>query len=201
MSDTEIYEQLTTLKIVPVVAIEKVEHAIGLADALTAGGLPVAEITFRTKAAADVMLLLQKERPDFLLGAGTVTSTDQAKAATFCGAKFAVAPGVNPAVIAEAQAHRLPFSPGVMTPSDIEAAVHAGITWLKYFPAEAAGGLRMLSALYGPYAHLGVKFMPTGGITLDNLNEYLAHPAVFAVGRNLDRNPAGYCRRKLDENH
>lgn len=182
MSNSDIYAYLTELKIIPVVAIESVDDAIPLADALIAGGLPVAEITFRTHAAPDVMRLLRNERPDLLLGAGTVTRTDQVKSAKLCGAQFAVAPGVNPTVIREAAMEDLPFSPGVMTPSDIENALACDVHILKFFPAEAAGGLKMLKSLAGPYEHLGVQFIPTGGITLDNAKDYLGHPRVIAAG-------------------
>ena len=177
-----VYERIAALRVVPVVAVESVESAIPFADALIAGGLPIAEITFRTAAAADVIRLLSKERPELLVGAGTVTTPEQARAAQACGAQFAVAPGFNPAVVKAAQAIGLPFSPGVMTPSDIEGAVAAGVTRLKFFPAGAAGGIPMLKSLAAPYAHLGVKFIPTGGISLTNLGDYLGESSVIAAG-------------------
>ena len=178
----EIYDRLGELKVIPVLAVEAEEAALPLADALIAGGLPVAEITFRTAAAAAVIRKLAVERPNLLVGAGTVTHPDQAKAAKECGATFAVAPGFNPQVVQTARLIDLPFTPGVMTPTDIEAALAAGAKVLKFFPAGAAGGLSMLKSLAAPYGHLGVRFVPTGGVNPQNAAEYLSHPAVLAVG-------------------
>jgi len=179
---SDICEELAKVKVIPVIAIDSVEDAIPLADALLEGGIPAAEITFRTAAAADVINLLSKERPQLFVGAGTVLTPENAKRAFDCGAKFAVAPGCNPAVIAAAQKIGLPFAPGVMTPSDIEVATSMGLTFLKFFPAGAAGGVQMLKNISAPYKHLGVKFMPTGGITLDNVLEYLAVHEIIAAG-------------------
>jgi 2-dehydro-3-deoxyphosphogluconate aldolase/(4S)-4-hydroxy-2-oxoglutarate aldolase len=170
------------LRVVPVLSVESVDAALPLADALIAGGLPVAEITFRTSAAAEVIRLLHRERPDVLVGAGTVTQPEQARAAKECGAAFAVAPGFNPKVVRAAQEIGLPFTPGVMTPTDVEAALDAGAKVLKFFPAGAAGGVKMLSSLSAPYAHLGVRFIPTGGVSLENVKDYLRERAVLAVG-------------------
>jgi 2-dehydro-3-deoxyphosphogluconate aldolase/(4S)-4-hydroxy-2-oxoglutarate aldolase len=182
MSEQSIYDRIGELRVVPVVAIERVADAVPLADALIEGGLPVAEITFRTAAAADVLRTLKEQRPQLLIGAGTVTNPDQAKAAKQCGAEFAVAPGLNLKVVKTAQEVGLPFAPGVMTPSDIEAALDAGVSVLKFFPAGAAGGVKMLKSLAAPYAHLGVRFIPTGGVSLDNVLDYLNEPAVLAAG-------------------
>jgi 2-dehydro-3-deoxyphosphogluconate aldolase/(4S)-4-hydroxy-2-oxoglutarate aldolase len=175
-------DSLYSCGVVPVVAIEDAAHALPLADALIAGGLPVAEITFRTQAGAAVIETLANERPDMLVGAGTVLSPEQAKRAKACGAQFAVAPGLNPDVVRAAFDEDLPFFPGVMTPSDVEAALSLGCRQLKFFPAGPAGGVKMLKALTAPYKHMGVKFMPTGGVTIDNLSEYLAVESVTAVG-------------------
>lgn len=182
MSEAQVYQRLAGLRVVPVVAIDSLEAALPLADALTAGGLPVAEITFRTEATAAVVRLLSAERPELLVGAGTITHPDQVRAARECGAAFAVAPGFNPKVVEAAQRAGLPFSPGVMTPTEVEAALDAGVHVLKFFPAGAAGGIKMLSSLSAPYAHLGVKFIPTGGITVGNVQEYLRETSVLAVG-------------------
>jgi 2-dehydro-3-deoxyphosphogluconate aldolase/(4S)-4-hydroxy-2-oxoglutarate aldolase len=182
MGEQSIYDRIGELRVVPVVAIERVEHAVPLADALIEGGLPVAEITFRTAAAAEVLRTLKQQRPQLLIGAGTVTNPAQAKAAKECGAEFAVAPGFNPKVVKTAQEVGLPFAPGIMTPSDIEAAVDAGVSVLKFFPAGAAGGAKMLKSLAAPYAHLGVRFIPTGGVSLDNVMDYLNESAVLAAG-------------------
>lgn len=173
---------IAALRLVPVIAIERTEWALPLADALLEGGLPLAEITFRTAAAADVIALLARERPQLLIGAGTILNPADAQRARDCGATFAVAPGTNPAVIAAAQAAGLPFFPGVVTPTDIEQALALGCKDLKFFPAEAAGGVSMLKALTPPYAHMGVRFIPTGGVNTGNLADYLGLPQVLAVG-------------------
>jgi 2-dehydro-3-deoxyphosphogluconate aldolase / (4S)-4-hydroxy-2-oxoglutarate aldolase len=177
-----VQETIAQYRVVPVLAVPSVEAGLPLADALVAGGLPVAEINFRTSAAAAVLARLHDQRPALLLGAGTVTDVAQVRQAKQCGAAFAVAPGFNPAVVKAAAAIGLPFFPGVMTPTEIEAALTAGVKTLKFFPASAAGGVKMLGSLAAPYAHLGVRFVPTGGVTLENMNEYLAEPSVLAVG-------------------
>ena len=173
---------LYTFGVVPVVAIEDAADALPLADALIAGGLPVAEITFRTAAGAEVISIISRERPEMLIGAGTVLTPEQAKRAKACGAQFAVAPGLNPDVVRAAFDQELDFFPGVMTPSDVECALSLGCRQLKFFPAGPAGGVPMLKALTAPYKHMGVKFMPTGGVTLENLADYLAVESVTAVG-------------------
>jgi 2-dehydro-3-deoxyphosphogluconate aldolase / (4S)-4-hydroxy-2-oxoglutarate aldolase len=168
--------------VVPVIALERVDQALPLADALLAGGLPVIEVTFRTAAAAEAIALLRRERPRLCVGAGTVTTPEEVTAAVQAGSQFAVAPGTNPRILAQAQAQGLPFLPGVCTPSDVEAALEAGCTDLKFFPASAAGGIPMLKSLYAPYRHRGIRFMPTGGVKPDNLGEWLQAPGVFVVG-------------------
>jgi len=168
--------------VIPVIAIDDVQSAVPMADALIEGGLPVAEITFRTAAAQAVINTLQKERPRLILGAGTVLSVENLKLAKQCGAQFGVAPGLNPGIVKEAQKLDLPFIPGVTTPSDIERALGLGVNVLKFFPAEASGGVTMIKALSGPYAHKGVQFMPTGGVTMKNLEMYLSQPTVMMVG-------------------
>lgn len=178
----EIYQKIEEFRIVPVIAIEDEDSALPLADALIGGGLPVAEITFRTEAASAVILKIAKERPDMLIGAGTILTIDNLKRAIDCGAKFGVAPGFNPKIVEETLKLNFPFSPGVMTPSDVECALSLGIKVLKFFPAEAAGGTKMLKSLAAPYAHLGVRFIPTGGINLEILTNYLSIPQVLAVG-------------------
>lgn len=179
---SDVCEVLAEVKVVPVIAIDSIADAIPLADALLDGGIPAAEITFRTAVASDVIHLLSKERPQLYVGAGTILSPENAKRAYECGAKFAVGPGCNPTVISAAQTIGLPFAPGVMTPSDIETAISMGLTFLKFFPAGAAGGVSMLKGISAPYKHLGVKFMPTGGVTIDNVQEYLAVPEIIAAG-------------------
>lgn len=178
----DIYEKIRAVAVVPVVAIDSVDAALPLADALIAGGLPVAEITFRTPAAADIIKLLTKQRPELLLGAGTLLNVDDLKRAKSCGAEFAVAPCLDPDVVKTAMKIDLPFAPGVMTPTDIEQALSLGVTKLKFFPAEAAGGIKFLESISAPYKHLGARFIPTGGINAGNMTEYLRSDVVLAVG-------------------
>jgi len=179
---SEVYEKIKKHRIVPVIAIEDIDDAIPLADALIEGGLPLIEITFRTPVAAGVIAKLSAEKPDILLGAGTILSLDDLKSAIDNGASFGVAPGLNPVVVEEALKKNFPFMPGVMTPSDLEAGLSLGITNFKFFPAGAAGGVPYLSSLSAPYSHKGVQFVPTGGVNPDNLKEYLGLNTVMAVG-------------------
>lgn len=182
MPSDEVYSHIGSLRVVPVIAIEDVSAALPLADALLEGGLPVAEITFRTAAAAAVIEKIGKERPEVLVGAGTVLTVENLRRAIDCGARFGVAPGCNPQVVSEALRAGFPFAPGVMTPSDIEAALALGVRTMKFFPAGAAGGVKMLQSISAPYVHLGVKFIPTGGVNQANLKEYLGQKTVLAVG-------------------
>lgn len=173
-------QTLGNLKLVPVVKIEKAEDALLLGKALLNGGLPCAEITFRTTAAADAINSLSKNLPEMLVGAGTVLSVDQGKKAVDAGAKFIVAPGFNPKVVNWCLKQDIPIFPGVSTPTEIEMALDVGLTLLKYFPAEAMGGINMLKAISAPYGE--VKFIPTGGLNAQNLGSYLHLPMVFACG-------------------
>jgi 2-dehydro-3-deoxyphosphogluconate aldolase/(4S)-4-hydroxy-2-oxoglutarate aldolase len=182
MGHDELYAKIRGFGIIPVVAIDSVDAALPLADALSEGGLPVAEITFRTDAAADVIREIVTKRPEMLVGAGTLLTAENLERAVDCGASFGVAPGCNPTVIQKARELDFAFSPGVMTPSDVERALELGVTVLKFFPAGAAGGVEMLKSLAAPYAHTGVRFIPTGGVDQGNLAEYLALPSVVAVG-------------------
>lgn len=175
----DILQQFEDMRVVPVVAIEDAGDADRLADALIEGGLPCAEITFRTAAAVDAMKKMAR-RGDILVGAGTVLKVDQVKAAVDAGARFMVSPGFNPKVVGYCVDNRIPMTPGVCTPSDIEAALDFGLAVLKFFPAEAFGGLPALKAMSGPYTT--VKFIPTGGISPKNLAEYLGFSKVLACG-------------------
>ncbi len=177
-----VFETIAKYGVVPVIAIDSVDAALPLSDALLEGGLPVIEITFRTEAAAEVIEKICRHRPEMLVGAGTVLTVDNLEAAKNCGAKFAVAPGLNPEIVAGAQEIDLPFEPGVATASDIECALSMECTMLKFFPAEALGGVKMIKALAAPYAHTGMKFIPTGGINAENLESYLALDSVAACG-------------------
>jgi 2-dehydro-3-deoxyphosphogluconate aldolase/(4S)-4-hydroxy-2-oxoglutarate aldolase len=168
--------------VVPVVTVERLEAALPLADALLEGGLPIAEITFRTPVAADVIRLLTEERPELLVGAGTVLSVENLRAAKEAGARFGVAPGLNPDVVAEAARLVLPFIPGVATASEIERGLALGSRVLKLFPAALLGGPAVVNVLAGPFGHTGVQFVPSSGVTADTLASYLACPTVIAVG-------------------
>ncbi len=178
----DVFELLAHHVVVPVIAIDSVDAALPLADALLEGGLPVAEITFRTAAAAEVIAKIAKERPSMVLGAGTILTAENLGRACDAGAKFGVAPGLNQDVVAEAAHRGLPFIPGVITPSEIEQALALGLRLLKFVPSEAFGGLKVIKALSAPYAHSGVRFMPTGGVSTANLTEYLAEKAVACIG-------------------
>lgn len=175
-----ILQKIGTLGVVPVVTIEKAEEAIPLARALVAGGLPCAEITFRTAAAAEAIRLIAADNPTMIVGAGTVLSIEQAQTAINAGAKFIVTPGFDATVVDYCLKNYVPITPGVITPTEINMALNKGLRLLKFFPAEAAGGVNMLQALSAPFGH--VRFMPTGGINLNNLDDYLSVPSVHACG-------------------
>jgi len=175
-------DRILAKRIVPVVVLDRVESAEPLAEALLAGGLDIMEITFRTAAAEESIRRIAARFPEILLGAGTLLDDEQVRRAHDAGAVFGLAPGLNPRTIATARQLGLQFSPGVMTPSDVEQALSLGCQLLKFFPAENAGGTAMLKALAGPYGHTGVKFIPTGGITSGNLADYLKLPVVAAIG-------------------
>ncbi len=168
--------------IIPVIVLDDETLAEPLAEALISAGLPVMEITFRTPAAEAALRRIAKTFPDILLGAGTVLNPEQALRARDAGAQFLVAPGLNPATVRAARDLGLPLIPGVCTPTELEAALALDCKLLKFFPAEAAGGVNMLKALSGPYAHTGLRFCPTGGITADNMRDYLRLPIVVAIG-------------------
>jgi 2-dehydro-3-deoxyphosphogluconate aldolase/(4S)-4-hydroxy-2-oxoglutarate aldolase len=171
---------LGDLGLVPVVKIERVEDAVDLARALLAGGLPCAEITFRTEAAEEAIRQISSSLPDMLVGAGTVLSVDQAERAVSAGAQFIVFPGFNQKVVEWCLENEIPVTPGVVTPTEIEMARDRGLEILKFFPAEAMGGIATLKAIGAPYGD--VKFVPTGGINRDNLADYLALPNVHCCG-------------------
>mgnify|MGYP004660999887 CR=1 FL=1 len=175
-----IIEQIGKIGIVPVIALENAEDARPLAQALCRGGLPCAEVTFRTDAAQEAIRIMSEEFPDMLVGAGTVLCVEQVDRAVSAGAKFVVSPGLNPKVVAYCQDKGIPILPGTANPSDVEAALEMGLEAVKFFPAEAAGGIKMIKAMSAPYGN--VKFMPTGGINADNLKEYLDFEKVIACG-------------------
>ena len=178
----EIVETLGKAGIIPVIVIEKEEQAVPLARALVKGGLPVLEVTFRTPAAAGAIAAIKREVPEAVLGAGTLLTPAMVKAAKAAGAVFGVAPGFDPAVMAAAQAEGLPMCPGIATASELSQALTAGCRMVKFFPAEAAGGVKMIKNLLGAFRFTGVKFMPTGGVNLGNVADYLAVPEIVCCG-------------------
>lgn len=174
-----ILRQLAQHRLVPVIALEDVAHAMPLSDALVGGGLPMAEVTFRTAAAAESIRMMAS-RGDLLVGAGTVLTPAQADEARDAGAAFVVSPGFNPKVVQHCLDVGLPIIPGVSSPTDIERALDHGLDVVKFFPAEAFGGLKTLKAISAPYGN--VRFMPTGGISPSNVVDYLAFANVIACG-------------------
>lgn len=176
----EILERINQIGIVPVVVLEDAKDALPLAEALCAGGLPCAEVTFRTDAAEESIRIMAREFPEMLVGAGTVLTTEQADRAAVAGAKFLVSPGLNPRIVKYCVEKGLLITPGCSNPSDIEQALENGLEVVKFFPAEPAGGLKMIKAMAAPY--VGVKFMPTGGINAENVREYLSYDRVLACG-------------------
>lgn len=175
-------ERLTRNPVIPVIVIEDENDSEPLAEALLEGGLDVIEVTFRTAAAPAALERIIRSFPQMAVGAGTVVTREQAQRCVDLGVSFGVAPGFNPETVRLFQAGGVMFIPGVLSPSEIESAFGLGCTLLKFFPAGAAGGPKMLKAMAGPYASLGVRFCPTGGVSVDNMNEYLSLPEVFAVG-------------------
>ncbi len=176
---SDVLAEIGRLRIIPVISIEDAANAGALGDALVAGGLPVAEVTFRT-AAAEASIQALAGRAGMLVGAGTVLNPDTAKRAVDAGARFVVSPGFNPKTVRWCLDHQIPVIPGVATPTDIEQAFDHGLTVVKFFPAEAFGGLKTLQAIAAPYGMM--RFVPTGGISAENVGSYLAFPKVLACG-------------------
>ncbi|ENM5733817.1 bifunctional 4-hydroxy-2-oxoglutarate aldolase/2-dehydro-3-deoxy-phosphogluconate aldolase [Vibrio mimicus] len=179
MSENQLEKQLSAMKVVPVIAIKHSEDAVQLAKTLVENGLPCAEVTFRTEAAAEVIRLMRHAYPEMLIGAGTVLRTDQVDAAIEAGVDFIVSPGFNPTIVKYCQQRGVTIVPGVNNPSLVEQAMEMGLKTLKFFPASASGGTEMLKALNAVYP---VKFMPTGGISAANIQDYLAISSVLACG-------------------
>lgn len=176
------FDVAASLGVIPVIAIERAADAVALADALLEGGLPIAEITFRTAAAADTIAMIADKRPELLVGAGTILTTESLGSAMAAGAKFGLAPGLDGEILDAANQQGFAFAPGIMTPSDLTAAVRHSVRLAKFFPAAAAGGAAMLAAIGAPFAHLKIRFVPTGGVSLDNMDEWLKLDSVAAVG-------------------
>ncbi len=178
----ELCDKMYRSGVIAVLVIDAVKDAVPLARALLEGGVDIMELTLRTPAAMDALQEIKNNVPEMTVGIGTVLSSDQVRKIKKLGAAFAVAPGLNPNVVKTAQKEGLPFSPGIVTPSDIECAVELGCNILKYFPAEPAGGLAYLKSMANPYTHLGLKYVPLGGLNQDNFKTYLEFPSILAVG-------------------
>lgn len=175
-----VLEKIEKIGIVPVVVLNDAKDAEPLAKALCNGGLPCAEVTFRTEAAEESIRIMTEKFPEMLVGAGTVLTTEQVDRAVAAGAKFIVSPGLNPKVVQYCIDKNIPVTPGTQTPSEMEKALEMGLDVVKFFPAEPAGGLKMIKAVAAPYTTL--KFMPTGGINLGNVEEYLKYDRILACG-------------------
>ena len=176
----DIMEQFRKIGIIPVVVLDDAKDAAPLAEALCEGGLPCAEVTFRTAAAADVIRIMSEKYPEMLVGAGTVLTKEQVDRAVECGAKFIVSPGLNPEIVKYCISKGIPVTPGTQTPSEMEQAIELGLSVVKFFPAEPAGGLKMIKAVAAPY--VGLQFMPTGGISAANVRDYLKFDRIIACG-------------------
>ena len=177
---SELVDELGNVGIVPVIKLDKVDNAEKLAKALRDGGINCAEVTFRAKGADEVIRRMTKAYPDMLVGAGTVLTCEQVDSAVAAGAKFCVAPGLNPKVVKHCLGKGVPFAPGLSSASEIEQALELGLDFCKFFPAEQAGGLPYIKSVCGPYTTM--RFMPTGGVTADNLNSYLAYNKIVCCG-------------------
>ncbi len=174
--------ELMKRPVIPVIVIENANDAEPLMEALLKGGMDVIEVTCRTAAAAEAIARIKKAFPEVLVGAGTVVTPDQAKMCIDAGVSFGLAPGLNPDTVTFFQDNNTLFIPGIATPSEIEQGLALGCKLLKFFPAGALGGVSMLKNLSAPYASVGVKFCPTGGVNVDNMNDYLSLPTFSAIG-------------------
>lgn len=175
-------DRLRRTSVIAVLVVDDPKRAVKLAHALLAGGVDIMELTLRTSAALDCLRAVTSEVPEMMAGAGTIIFPEQVDHVLAAGAAFGVAPGTNATVIRYAIEKGLPFAPGVMTPTDVDVAVQCGCRELKFFPAEPSGGLNMLGSIKAPYAHLGLQYIPLGGVTTSNLPDYLKDPDVIAVG-------------------
>ena len=179
-----ILKEISRIGVVPVIKIDDVKKAEPLAKALLEGGIPCAEVTFRTAAAKDAIAAMTAAYPDMLVGAGTVLTTAQVDEAVAAGARFIVSPGLNPDVVRYCVERNIPIVPGINNPTGIEQALALGLTTVKFFPAEPSGGVKMIKAMAAPYGN--VTFMPTGGVSAENLGDYLAFPKNHCLRRQLD---------------
>lgn len=180
--DPSLAQKIESCGIVAVLVVDRVEDAVPLAKALLAGGVNMMELTLRTPAAIAALKAIKTGVPEMIAGVGTILTTDQVKQVVDAGGAFGVAPGLNPRILTAAREAGLSFAPGILTPSDIELAVEQGCRILKFFPAEPSGGLAYLKAMAAPYAHLGLRFVPLGGLNAKNMASYLADPNIAALG-------------------
>jgi len=178
----DLIARINQCAVIAVLVVDQPRDAVPLARALLSGGIDVMELTLRTPAAIEALRLIRGEVPQMLAGIGTILTPQQVEDVVSAGAAFGVAPGTNPRVIEAAQHHGLPFAPGIATPTDLELALELGCRDVKFFPAEPCGGLKYLQSLAAPYAHLGVNYIPLGGVSPQNLGDYLAEPMILAVG-------------------
>lgn len=176
----DLLDQLEEIGVMPVITIDNADDAVSLAKALQAGGIPCGEFTFRTSAAADAIQRVAEALPDFLVGAGTVLNVEQGKAAVAAGSRFIISPGFSPQLASYCSFANVLYLPGIMTPTELMAALDHGINTVKFFPAKVAGGLPALKAMAAPFPQ--VRFMPTGGVNVDNLADYLSHPRIVSCG-------------------
>ena len=176
----KVLEEISKIGILPVVVLEDAKDAKPLAQALCAGGLPCAEVTFRTAAAKECISIMRKEFPDMLVGAGTVLTVEQVDEALEAGAQFIISPGFDEDVVKHCLEKNVPVTPGTCTPSDVQKCYRLGLDVVKFFPAEAAGGLKMIKSIAAPYTQM--KFIPTGGINANNMKDYLEYNRILAIG-------------------
>ena len=180
--DSSLLQRIEKCGIIAVLTVNRVEDAVPLARAVLAGGVEVMELTLRTPVAMDALRAIKSAVPEMIAGVGTILTPEQVKEAADAGAAFGVSPGLNPRVVKAARAAGLSFGPGVLTPSEVELAVELGCKLLKFFPAEPSGGLTYLKAMVSPFAHLGLKFIPLGGIDAKNMASFLSDPNIAALG-------------------
>ncbi len=182
MFPSDLHQKIKESAIIAVLVIDDAANAVPLAQALLRGGIGAMELTLRTDAALDSLRAIRAEVPEMLAGIGTILTTDQVDEVVAAGAAFGVAPGLNRKVVEHSQAKGLPFGPGILTPSDIEQGIELGCRTLKFFPAETSGGLNHLKNMAAPYQHLGIDFIPLGGLNANNMSDYLASPLISAIG-------------------
>ncbi|MEA2013221.1 MAG: bifunctional 4-hydroxy-2-oxoglutarate aldolase/2-dehydro-3-deoxy-phosphogluconate aldolase [Verrucomicrobiota bacterium] len=195
----QLMDKISTSKIIAVLVVEKLADAVPLAEALLQGGIDILELTLRTPQALECIDVISTSFPEITVGAGTVLTPQMVCNAKEAGAKFAVSPGFNPMVVKKAKDIGFPFAPGVCTPSDIEGAIELGCRLLKFFPAETIGGLKHLNSMAAPYKHLGLSFIPLGGLNVNNVSKYFADPSVIAIGGSWLAKPDIIKAKKWEE--